>query len=176
MKKMSITALAILLGLAGAGEAVAQSGDPGPPTAILSTEGIVGKPVRNAHGQELGRISSLAMDLNTNQVAYAVLSPEGIQGVKGNRLVPWKAIRVDPRRDTFTLNMSPERLRKAPSEQSIAEREQEVRLYRYYGVTPYWGGPFRQTQPVPTPEEAGKLERPQPSMRPPNVNEPRNWE
>jgi sporulation protein YlmC with PRC-barrel domain len=78
---------------------------------------LVGMPVQNAAGEDLGKLEDLVLDLNTGRVRYAALSFGGFLGV-GDKLfaVPWGALRlktVDG--DTaFVLDVPKERLESAP--------------------------------------------------------------
>ncbi len=78
---------------------------------------LVGLPVHNAAGEDLGKIEDLVIDLNTGRIRYAALSFGGFLGV-GDKLfaVPWGALRMKTVGDdaTFVLDVPKERLEKAP--------------------------------------------------------------
>ncbi|MDA8165684.1 MAG: PRC-barrel domain-containing protein [Desulfobacteraceae bacterium] len=189
MRKMALTASACVLAsllLVGGKSSLAQPANapaaaiPGPvatpnvqgqtAAALRDTKSLIGMPVRNLQGTELGHIKSLMVDLNTGQVGYAVLASGGAAGLgREDYLVPWNALVVQPNADNLVLNVSPERLQKAPKGKEVTSYEQGRQIHLYYGCPVYWKQPLRQTQPVPTPEEAGKLEQPQQSLRPPNL-------
>ena len=56
-----------------------------PARKTLSASTLIGNPVRNREGEDLGKIEDFMMDLETGRVAYAVLSFGGFLGV-GNKL------------------------------------------------------------------------------------------
>jgi sporulation protein YlmC with PRC-barrel domain len=60
---------------------------------VLRTADIVGLPVRNKAGENLGKIDDLVIDMKHGEVRYAALSFGGIAGI-GAKLfaVPWEAL------------------------------------------------------------------------------------
>jgi sporulation protein YlmC with PRC-barrel domain len=102
---------------------------------------LVGMPVQNAAGEDLGKIEDLVLDLNTGRVRYAALSFGGFLGV-GDKLfaVPWGALRMKTVGEdtTFVLDVSKERLEKAPGFSkdqwpNMAEPNWAREIDTYYG-------------------------------------------
>lgn len=81
----------------------------------LSSSSITGNNVRNAQGEDLGKVEDLMVNTQTGQVDYAVLSFGGFLGI-GDKLfaVPMQAMQVDTENHEFVLNESKERLENAP--------------------------------------------------------------
>ena len=81
----------------------------------LSSSSITGNDVRNAQGENLGKVEDLMVNTTTGQVDYAVLSFGGFLGI-GDKLfaVPMQAMKVDTENHEFVLNESKERLEAAP--------------------------------------------------------------
>jgi len=83
-------------------------------------EDIVGAPVQNSQGQDLGKINDIVINLQTGTSNYAALSFGGFLGI-GDKLfaMPWRQIdfRVDAKSQKLTavVNVSKESLEKAPS-------------------------------------------------------------
>lgn len=73
--------------------------------------------VRNAAGEDIGKIKDLVIDVNSGKIVYAALDFGGILGV-GNKLfaVPWHALAVKgTEKDQYlVLNVTKERLKEAP--------------------------------------------------------------
>ncbi len=85
------------------------------PRNFLSTDTVVGIQVHNLAGEELGTIEELVFDPATGSIVYAVLSFGGFLGFGEKRFpVPWKALRIDPRRNEFKFDINKEKLEKAP--------------------------------------------------------------
>lgn len=82
---------------------------------LLSSSTLSGDAVRNPQGEDLGKIEDLMIDVETGNVAYAVLSFGGIFGI-GSKLfaVPWSALTVDENEHRFVLSVPRERLERAP--------------------------------------------------------------
>lgn len=78
---------------------------------------IEGLPVRNAAGEDIGKIKDLVIDVRTGKVMYAALDFGGFIGV-GDRLfaVPWHAfqVRTADGKDELQLNVAKDRLKQAP--------------------------------------------------------------
>lgn len=82
---------------------------------VLSAGTLKGTDVVNKSGESLGELEELMLDLNTGQVAYAVLSFGGFLGF-GDKLfaIPWKAFSVDQNEEQIVLNVDKELLKDAP--------------------------------------------------------------
>jgi sporulation protein YlmC with PRC-barrel domain len=111
---------------------------------ILSANTMIGDDVVNMQGEDLGEIKELMIDLETGQVAYAVLSFGGVLGL-GDKLfaIPWSALTVDTENKNFVLSVSKEKLEDAPGFDKdnwpdMADRTWGAEIYTYYGYTPYW--------------------------------------
>jgi hypothetical protein len=96
------------------------------------------------------------IDLETGDVAYAVLSFGGILGM-GDKLfaVPWGALALDADRHEFLLDVDKETLKNAPGFDpddwpDFADPSFGVGVHNYYRNEPYWerssGLSMRQTQ------------------------------
>ena len=78
---------------------------------------LEGMPVRNAAGEDLGKIKDMVIDIRTGKVAYVALDFGGFLGI-GDKLfaIPWTALKYQPKPDDdhLVLNVSKERLKQAP--------------------------------------------------------------
>jgi sporulation protein YlmC with PRC-barrel domain len=73
---------------------------------MLSALTVAGDSVRNANGDDLGRIEDLVIDVQTGRVNYAVLSFGGYLGVSGRLFaVPWEALERDAESEVFILDV-----------------------------------------------------------------------
>lgn len=84
------------------------------------------------------------IDVQSGQVAYAVLSSGGLLGL-GDRLfaIPWSALRLDVERKCFLLSVDAERLKDAPGFDkdhwpSMADTRWASEVYAYYDQPNYW--------------------------------------
>src|SRR5437868_10841088 len=82
---------------------------------VMSAGTLAGDRVRNAAGEDLGKIEEIMLDVPTGRVAYAVLSFGGFLGM-GNKLfaVPWNALTLDEQEHQFILDVDKQVLENAP--------------------------------------------------------------
>src|SRR5579872_4633158 len=82
---------------------------------VLSAGTLEGDTVRNAQGEDLGKVDEIMIDIPSGKVAYAVLSFGGVLGI-GNKLfaVPWSALTVDEDEKCFILDVDKRTLEAAP--------------------------------------------------------------
>jgi sporulation protein YlmC with PRC-barrel domain len=81
----------------------------------MGAETLIGDSVVNAAEEDLGDIKEIMLDMQTGQVAYAVLAFGGFLGL-GEKLfaVPWQALHLDTVNKRMVLNVDKERLKTAP--------------------------------------------------------------
>jgi sporulation protein YlmC with PRC-barrel domain len=111
---------------------------------VLSAGTLAGDRVRNAAGEDLGKIEEIMVDLPTGRVAYVVLSFGGFLGI-GDKLfaVPWQALRIDEEEHEFILDVDKKTLESAPGFDKdnwpdMADPAFADSIHRHYGSTPYW--------------------------------------
>jgi len=105
---------------------------------------LIGKPVRNKLGESLGKIEDFVMDLESGQIAYAVLSFGGFLHI-GDKLfaIPLRALSFEPDEDVFIVNVEKSALKNAPGFDKddwpdLTDRGWGTTVFAYYGFTPYW--------------------------------------
>jgi sporulation protein YlmC with PRC-barrel domain len=111
---------------------------------VLSSSSICSDHVKNAAGEELGKIQDLMIDVNSGRIAYAVLSFGGFLKM-GNKLfaVPWQVLQLDAVNKEFILNVDKRVLENAPGFDKenwpdMADPKFGTNIYRHYGYKPYW--------------------------------------
>lgn len=82
---------------------------------ILSSSTLIGEPVCNRAGEDLGKIEDIMLNVDDSKVRYAVLSFGGFLGM-GDKLfaVPMDAMQLDERNERFVLDVPKEKLENAP--------------------------------------------------------------
>jgi sporulation protein YlmC with PRC-barrel domain len=113
---------------------------------------IIGLPVRNKAGQNLGSINDLVVELNTGKICYAALAHGGFAGI-GAKLfaVPWQAMTfVFGERDHhFVFDVTEEELKKAPG----------FDTYNWPNVAdPKWAAAVKPNSAAPAEEPAARDE------------------
>lgn len=116
--------------------------DAGPGPRLMGADTLMGEDVYNRMDEDLGDIKEFMLDMQTGQVAYAVLSFGGILGM-GNKLfaVPFQALELDTVNKRFILDVSKERLENAPGFDKdnwpdMASAEFSSEIHSYYGTQP----------------------------------------
>ena len=112
---------------------------------VYRSRKIIGTPVRNKAGEDLGEIEEVVINLEQNALAYAVLSFGGFLGI-GDKLVaiPFSALSLAHDEDGkyFVLEVDREKLKAAPK----IDRKQwptEVSVEWIAEVTQY----YQETEP-----------------------------
>ena len=87
------------------------------PVQHFRVSALEGLPVRNAAGENLGKIKDMVIDLKSGTIRYVALDFGGFLGL-GDKLfaVPWSALQYQdkPNDEHLVLNVSKERLKNAP--------------------------------------------------------------
>jgi sporulation protein YlmC with PRC-barrel domain len=114
----------------------------GPGPRLMGADTLLGNDVYNEKEEDLGDIKEIMLDMNTGQVAYAVLSFGGFLGM-GERLfaVPWDALQLDTVNKRFMLNVDKERLENAPGFDKdhwpdMADPAWRSEIESFYGTRP----------------------------------------
>ncbi len=106
----------------------------------LSASTLIGDPVRNTKGEDLGKIEDFMVDLDTGCIVYAVLSFGGFLGFADKFFaIPWVSLRVDREAECFRLDIDQETLEKAPGFDKDHWPEPQdfgivTTVYKFYGV------------------------------------------
>ncbi len=114
---------------------------PGPEVMAAAT--LTGEPVVTPAGEALGKIEAIMLDVCSGHIAYAVLSFGGFLGI-GEKLfaIPWSALTLDTHAKRFTLDISKEKLERAPrfdNDRWPAMADPGANeLHDYYDIVPYW--------------------------------------
>lgn len=82
---------------------------------VLSASTLIGDSVENSQGEKLGKLEEIMIDLQSGNIAYAVLSFGGLLGL-GEKLfaLPWNKLHVDQQRKCIIFNASKEQLKDMP--------------------------------------------------------------
>jgi len=118
----------------------------GPGPALMGAETLIGDSVVNAQEEDLGDIKEIMLDMQTGQVAYAVLAFGGFLGI-GEKLfaVPWQALHLDTVNKRMVLNVDKERLKSAPGFDKdawpdMSDMSWASGIHSFYGTDPQRSG------------------------------------
>jgi sporulation protein YlmC with PRC-barrel domain len=118
----------------------------GPGPALMGADTLLGDSVVNGADENLGDIKEIMLDMNTGQVAYAVLAFGGFLGM-GEKLfaVPWQALHLDTANHRFVLNVDKARLKNAPGFNKdawpdMSDMAWATQIHTFYGTDPSRAG------------------------------------
>jgi len=111
---------------------------------VMSAGTLAGDRVRNAAGEDLGKIEEIMIDVPSGRIAYAVLSFGGFLGM-GNKLfaVPWNALTLNEAEHEFILDVDKSTLENAPGfdKDNWPDMTDPIwgnQIYSHYGYKPDW--------------------------------------
>jgi PRC-barrel domain protein len=112
-------------------------------TSLIGSDKVEGTAVYGADGQKIGKIERVMLDKVSGKVAYAVLSFGGFMGMGEEYYpVPWSTLKYDTSLGGYRVNLTKDKLEKAPKYSSSTgwnwSRENDRRVYDYYRASPYW--------------------------------------
>jgi sporulation protein YlmC with PRC-barrel domain len=82
---------------------------------LIEAETVVGSPVRNTEGKDMGRVKNLLINLKDGKIAYAVVTRGGILGLGAKSIaVAWSDLTVGRDEGKVVLTTNREVLEKAP--------------------------------------------------------------
>ena len=115
-------------------------GNDGPGPRLMGADTLIGNDVYNRADEDLGDIREIMLDMQSGEVAYAVLSYGGFLGM-GEKLfaVPWHALTLDTENHRFTLDIAQDRLKDAPGFDKdhwpdMADSTWSSDVHSFYGV------------------------------------------
>lgn len=128
---------------------------------------LVGEPVANPAGEELGSIEEIMIDANDGVIAYAVLSFNDAYE-RHDRLfaIPWRSLRHEPESGRFILDADRDKLVAAPgfergSWPRMGDRGWAEEIHQYFGQVPYWQHSYYADRPA-GPSQMGGSKKPSP--------------
>lgn len=112
----------------------------GPGPRLMGADTLMGEDVYNHHEEDLGDIKEIMLDMETGEVAYAVLSFGGILGL-GEKLfaVPWQRLQLDTVNKRFLLDVEKDQLENAPGFDKdnwpdMNSKEWTTQIHSFYGT------------------------------------------
>ncbi len=141
MKRLFAAGLSLLLGgllVAGSAPAAERQAQFGfQEGAAHSASDLIGLPVQDQQGQQIGTLEDLMLDLADNQVAYGVVRVD-----ESSHIVPWAAFTSPHEGPFLTLESDRQTVTSAPSPPSPGQLDQAFgeEVHEHFGVTPYWEG------------------------------------
>ena len=114
---------------------------------LIASDRVEGTPVCGTDGATIGTIERVMIDKLTGNVAYAVLSFSGFDGVGQRRLpIPWRQLTYDRKLAAYHLDLAENEVSTMPQGSDIdwgdrgrqIERRDDDRLKAYWGIAESW--------------------------------------
>lgn len=118
--------------------------DRGPPHELIGSDRVEGTKVYRSDGQHIGHIERIMIDKRSGHAAYAVMHFGGFLGVgQDSYPLPWSLLHFNATLGGYEVDVTDEQLKEAPTlmrdeNLDLGDRERDLRIYDYYGVSPYW--------------------------------------
>ena len=138
--------LTLALGITVGSSSIAVGKETKSTAAEYRVKNIIGMNVKDQHGKKFGEIRDLLVDpQEPGRVLFAVVDPGRSLEFGHDRLmaIPFSALARTVGEHFYVLNMTRDRLRRAPSFDEdhwpdLTDRSWNDVVYRFYGVAPYW--------------------------------------
>ena len=115
------------------------------PARRLTATSIIGDKVQNKEGEEIGKIDNLMINVQNNNVEYAVIEFGSFLGVGGKLFaIPFSELILDENRQVFLLNRDKNYLKEVPGfdKNHWPDTNEHSLDADYYGqVNRYWEVP-----------------------------------
>lgn len=109
------------------------------PLKYLTATSIIGDKVLNSSDEKMGEIKDIMIDLDTGKIEYVILELGGFLGIGEKYFaLPFSAIQVDAKNETFILNQDIETLKNAPGFHS--DHWPKTNSHAFERSSAYWGG------------------------------------
>jgi sporulation protein YlmC with PRC-barrel domain len=105
---------------------------------IVDVNNVAKSSVTNDHGENLGRIESLMLDLETGKIAYAVLAIGGFPNRPQLFAVPWELLTFSHHDKKLILNVPRDLLIKSPGYDSLEQVVEKSDFYWLGEVYEYY--------------------------------------
>jgi sporulation protein YlmC with PRC-barrel domain len=112
--------------------------------SVRPADDLLGTGVYDRRGDRLGDIETLMIDVATGRIAYAVIAIGGFMGIGARLLaVPWTCLVFDADHGCFTLDITGERLERAPAFDrnhwpDMSDPDWGRHVHEFYDIAPYW--------------------------------------
>jgi sporulation protein YlmC with PRC-barrel domain len=111
---------------------------------IVGGKEMTGLPVTDSHGECIGTLFDVMLDLYTGRIAYGVVAldhaPHWSERVIA---IPWNAMHLDVEGEHLCVNALRDWIERAPSMQadampSLLDHDRAVLIHSFFGTKPYW--------------------------------------
>ncbi len=107
---------------------------------VMAASTLNGDSVRNAAGEDLGKVDEIMLDIPSGRIAYAVLSFGGMLGMGTDYYpLPWESLTYDTDRRGYVVDIDKDTLKNAPhygaDDEPAYDAAYEKSVYGHYGLS-----------------------------------------
>jgi sporulation protein YlmC with PRC-barrel domain len=112
---------------------------------LMNARALLGSPVHDRNGRELGSVEEIIVDRLTGRVSFAVVALNDVDSERSEYLpVPWGALAATSD-DELSLQIPARRVADAPTIDAdelddLERRDVGVEVFSYFGLQPPWEG------------------------------------
>jgi PRC-barrel domain protein len=111
--------------------------------SLIGSDKVEGTTVYGSDGEKIGSVERIMIDKISGKVAYAVMTFGGVLGLGADYYpVPWSELTYDTNLGGYRVSFTNDRFKNAPKYSTSTDwnwsRENDRRVYDYYGADPYW--------------------------------------
>jgi hypothetical protein len=111
--------------------------------SLIGSDKVEGTAVYGSDGEKIGSVERIMIDKISGKVAYAVMTFGGVLGLGADYYpVPWSELTYDTNLGGYRVSFTNDRFKSAPKYSTSTDwnwsRENDRRVYDYYGTDPYW--------------------------------------
>lgn len=113
--------------------------------SLIGVESVLGCTIVDRHGQKIGELRDIMLDVSTGRIAYAVVELSTSNASDQLVVVPWNAVSADMDVNQLRINAHADWIERAPAVPgNQADRfvhEWGAFIHNYFGTRPYWEAP-----------------------------------
>ena len=117
------------------------------PARIIGVDALMGRPIVDRNGKDIGRLHEIMLDLSTGRIAYAAIElRRQVASSTQCVVVPWNAIHCDAQIRELRINAHADWILRAPAILPDGATDRFVHdwgalIHNYFGTRPYWEPP-----------------------------------
>jgi PRC-barrel domain len=113
--------------------------------SLIGSDKVEGTAVYGPDQEKIGSVERVMIDKLSGKVAYAVIGYGGFMGIGEDHYpTPWSNLKYDTNLGGYLINLTKDRLEKAPRYASESDwewtRANDQKVYDYCKATPFWAG------------------------------------
>ena len=129
--------------------------------SLIGSDKVEGTAVYGPNDRKIGTVQRVMIDKISGKVAYAVVSFGGFLGMGEEYYpMPWPKLNYDTSLGGYRVDITEDQLKGAPkftrsTDWNWSDRSRDKKVYDYYNIPLWYGGPEGRSHTVPDPNTRG---------------------